>query len=151
MSWYIIIKLSATQMLKETNLMANSAAILHKLARNAKMLGLTVNSESQSAVVIENGSNDLTIGYVDASFSPAVVGGVDSSASPFLGIGVGNPGRISIKGANATTVPSLVDSLVAAKVLAMCASMANDIQLVDKNGADLGSVRGHSDIIGLGQ
>ena len=53
--------------------MAQSAAILQKLARNAKMLGLTVNSESQTAVVIENGSNDITISYVAASFDPSVV------------------------------------------------------------------------------
>ena len=131
--------------------MANSAAILHKLARNAKMLGLTVNSESQSAVVIENGSNDLTISYADASFSPSVVGGVDSSASPFLGIGVGNPGRITITSQLAVSVDTLLDTLVAAKVLALCAAMANDIQLLDNAAGDLGTIRGHSDIIGLGQ
>lgn len=131
--------------------MANSAAILHKLARNAKMLGLTVNSESQTAVVIENGSNDITIGYANASFSPAVVGGVDSSVSPFLGIGVGNPGKVTLQSAAGTSVDTLLDTLVAAKVLAMCAALANDIQLLDNTGADLGSIRGHSDIIGLGQ
>ena len=131
--------------------MANSAAILHKLARNAKMLGLTVNTESQTAVVIENGSNDLTISYADAVFSPAVVGGVDSSVSPYLGIGVGNPGRIVISGAGATTVATLLDSVVAAKVLAMCAAMANDIELRQSNAAVLGVIRGHSDLIGMGQ
>ena len=131
--------------------MANSASIMQKLSRNAKMLGLTVNSESQTAVVIENGSNDLTISYVNASFSPSVVGGVDSAASPFLGIGVANPGKIAIQGQTATTVDLLIDSLVAAKVLAMCAAMANDIQLNDNTGASLGVIRGHSDIIGLGQ
>lgn len=131
--------------------MANSAAILHKLARNAKMLGMTVNSESQTAVVIENGSNDLTISYVAASFSPAVVGGVDSTVSPYLGIGVGNPGRIAISGAGATTVATLLDSVVAAKVLAMCAAMANDIELRQSNQAVLGVIRGHSDLLGLGE
>lgn len=131
--------------------MANSKQILQKMARNARMLGLTVNSESQTAVVIENGSNDLTISYVDASFSPSVVGGVSDSASPFLGIGVGNPGRVAISGANATTVASLIDTLIAAKVLAMCSALANDIQLLDSSQASLGVIRGHSDIIGLGQ
>ena len=129
----------------------NSAAILQKLARNAKMLGLTVSSESASAIVIENGSNDLTISYSAASFSPSVVGGVDDSASPFLGIGVGNPGKIAIKGAAASSVDTLMDSLVAAKVLAMCASMANDIQLLSSADADLGVIRGHSDLTGMGQ
>lgn len=131
--------------------MAQSKQVLQKLARNAKMLGLTVNSESQIAVVIENGSNDLTISYVDASFSPSVVGGVDATVSPFLGIGVGNPGRIAIKGAGASSVDTLMDSLVAAKVLAMCAAMANDIQLLSSADADLGVIRGHSDLIGMGQ
>jgi hypothetical protein len=133
--------------------MANSAAILQKLARNAKMLGLTVNSESQTAVVIENGSNDLTISYVAASFSPAVVGGVDSAVSPFLGIGVGNPGKIRIAGATTTdTVPAVIDSVVAAKVLAMCAALANDLQLCSDAGATVvAEIRGHSDLLGLGQ
>jgi hypothetical protein len=131
--------------------MANSKQVLAKLARNARQIGLTVNSESQAAVVIENASNDLTISYVDASFSPSIVGGVDSSVSPNLGIGVGNPGKIAIKGASASSVDTLMDSLVAAKVLALCAAMANDIQLQDSAGADLGSIRGHSDLIGLGQ
>lgn len=133
--------------------MANSKQILQKLARNAKMLGLTVNSESQTAVVIENGSNDLTISYVDASFSPSVVGGVDSSVSPYLGIGTANPGKIKISAPTATdTVPAVLDSAVAAKVLAMCAALANDIQLCSDAGATVvAEIRGHSDIIGLGQ
>lgn len=131
--------------------MANRDAILHKLARNAKMLGMTVNSESHTAVVIENGSNDLTISYVDAVFSPSMVGGVDGTVSPFLGIGVGNPGRIQIKGAGGATWGLTIDSLVAGKVLAMCAAMANDIQVRGSDDEDLGVIRGHSDIIGLGQ
>jgi hypothetical protein len=133
--------------------MANSAAILHKLARNAKMLGLTVNSESQTAVVIENGSNDLTISFVDASFSPSVVGGVDSSVSPFLGIGVGNPGKVRIKSAinTAGDMTDILDSAVAAKVLAMVAALANDIRLENSDASASADIRGHSDIIGLGQ
>lgn len=133
--------------------MANSKQILQKMARNAKMLGLTVNSESQSAVVIENGSNDLTISYVDASFSPSVVGGVDSSVSPFLGIGVGNPGKIKIKSAinTAGDMTDILDSAVAAKVLAMVAALANDIRLENSDASASADIRGHSDIIGLGQ
>lgn len=133
--------------------MANSKQILQKMARNAKMLGLTVNSESQTAVVIENGSNDLTISYVDASFSPSVVGGVDSSVSPFLGIGVGNPGKVRIKSAinTAGTMADIIDSAVAAKVLAMVAALANDIRLENSDASASADIRGHSDIIGLGQ
>jgi hypothetical protein len=133
--------------------MANSKQILQKLARNAKMVGLTVNSESQTAVVIENGSNDLTIGYVDASFSPSVVGGVDGSVSPFLGIGVSNPGKIRIKSAvnAAGTIADVLDSSVAAQLLALCASMANDIRLENSDASFAADLRGHSDLLGMGQ
>jgi hypothetical protein len=123
--------------------MANSKQILQKMARNAKMLGLTVNSESQTAVVIENGTNDLTISYADASFSPSVVGGVDSSVSPYLGIGVGNPGKIVITCADAAL------SATGMKVLAMCAASANSLQI--SLNSVVTEIRGHSDIIGLGQ
>jgi hypothetical protein len=133
--------------------MANSKQILQKLARNAKTIGLTVNSESQSAVVIENGSNDLTIGYVDASFSPSVVGGVDASVSPFLGIGVGAPGKIRIKSASnaAGTIADVMDSAVAAQVLALCSSMANDLRLENSDASFSADLRGHSDLLGMGQ
>ena len=133
--------------------MANSKQILQKLARNAKQVGLTVNSESQVAVVIENGSNDLTISYVDASFSPSAVGGVDGSASPFLGIGVSAPGKIKIKSV-ATAGGSMVDvmdSAVAAQVLALCASMANDLRLENGDASFSADLRGHSDLLGMGQ
>lgn len=133
--------------------MANSAAILQKLARNAKMLGLTVNSQSQTAVVIENGSNDLTISYVDATFSPSVVGGVDSTVSPYLGIGTGSPGKIKIKSAinSAGDMTDVLDSVTAAKVLVMCAAMANDITVENSDASLSTTLRGHSDLVGMGQ
>jgi hypothetical protein len=132
--------------------MANKAAILQKLARNAQMMGLTVVSQSQVAVVIDNGSNDLTISYMDASFSPSQVGGVDSSVSPYLGIGVGNPGKIKIKSASSAVgdMTDILDSQAAAQVLAMCASMANDIRL-ENGGSFSADLRGHSDLLGMGE
>jgi hypothetical protein len=133
--------------------MAQSAKLLQKLARNARQLGLTVNSESASAVVIENGSNDLTISYVDASFSPSMVGGVDGSASPFLGIGAGNPGKLKIKSSSTANdnMTDILDSAVAAKVLAMCAATANDILLENSDATFSAEIRGHSDLLGMGQ
>lgn len=128
-------------------------AIMQKMARNAKQMGLIVNSESQSAVVIENGSNDLTISYVDASFSPSVVGGVDPAASPYLGIGVANPGKMKIKSAGNAggNMSDILDSAVAAQVLAMVASLANDILLENGDASFSASLRGHSDLLGMGQ
>lgn len=132
--------------------MANSVAILQKMARNAQQMGLTVNSQSQTAVVIENGSNDLTISYQAAVMTPSVVGGIDPTVSPFLGIGVGNPGQMVITSpGTAGTVAGVIDSAVAAQVLAMVAALANDIILADSTHASICQLRGHSDLLGMGQ
>jgi len=135
--------------------MGNSVQILAKLARNAQQLGLTVNSQSQSAVVIENGSNDLTISYQAASIQ-APMGGVDPSVSPFLGIGTANPGKIVITGpGTAGTVGSVIDSKVAAQVLQLCAGMANNIILADSthlaSAGGIAELQGSSDWQNLGQ
>lgn len=130
--------------------MGNSVQILAKIARDAAQLGLVVNSQSASAVVIENGSNDLTISYVAASIgSPQ--GGVDPSVSPYLGVGIGNPGKLKIKGSAGATLALTIDSLVAVKVVALCAGFANDIQLSGSGDEDLGVIRGHADLVGMGQ
>jgi len=132
--------------------MANSRQVLAKIARNAAQLGLTVNSQSATQVVIENGSNDLTVSYVDASIA-SPQGGVDPSVSPYLGIGVGNPGKIKIKSSSTANdnMSDILDSLVAAKVLAICAAFANNIVLENSDATFSGEIRGHSDVIGLGQ
>lgn len=133
--------------------MANSKQVLAKIARDAAQLGLTVNSQSASAVVIENGSNDLTVSYVDASFSPSMQGGVDGASSPYLGIGVGNPGKIKIKSASTANdnITDVLDSLVAAKLLALCAGFANNILLENVDATFSGEIRGHADLVGMGQ
>jgi hypothetical protein len=131
--------------------MANSRQILAKISREAKLMGLTVNSESSSAVVIENGSNDLTVSYVAASIQ-SPMGGVDPSTSPFLGIGVAAPGKIQIKSAinSAGTIADVTDSMVAAKLLAVCAGFANDIILQNSDASFSGVIRGHGDLVGMG-
>jgi hypothetical protein len=71
------------------------------------------------------------------------MGGVDPSVSPYLGIGVGNPGKISITCADAAL------SANGMKVLALCAGFANDLQ-VSLNSV-VTQIRGHADLIGMGQ
>ena len=132
--------------------MANKKQVLDKIARNAEMLGLTVVSRgSANEVVIDNGSNDLTVSYVDASIQ-SPMGGVDGSVSPFLGIGIGNPGKIKIKSAStaADDMSDILDSAIAAQVLAVCAWHANDILLENSDATFSASVRGSADQIGLG-
>lgn len=133
--------------------MANSVAILQKLARNLQILGYTIASQSASAVVVSNASNNLTIGYIASSTTPSMLGGVDPTVSPFLGIGQGNPGQISITSAISTSsnISDVIDGATAAQVLASCASMANDIVLSNANASFTARIRGDSDLLGMGQ
>ena len=129
--------------------MANSVQILDKIARNAQMLGLTVNSSTGSAVVIENGANDLTISYVSASIQ-SPMGGIDGTVSPFLGIGIAAPGKLQIKGAAGATFALTIDTLIAAKVINLCSAFGNDIMIKGSGNEDLGTIRGNVDLLGMG-
>ena len=131
--------------------MANSKQILAKIARNAEQIGLTVNSASDSAVVIENGSNDLTVSYVAAS-AQSPMGGVDGSVSPFLGIGIAKPGKIKIKSSStaADNMSDILDSAIAAKVLMLAAGFANNILLENSDATFSAELPGHPDLIGMG-
>lgn len=132
--------------------MAMKKQVLDKIARNLQILGEDVRRGSANEVIVENGSNDITISYRDADFSPSMMGGVDGSVSPYLGIGIGNPGKITLRTQAST---GLSDSLVDAKsirALAVCAAFANNIVIRNAgDSADLLEIRGHSDLIGMGE
>lgn len=132
--------------------MANSVQILAKIARSAKLAGLTVNSSSSTAVVIENGSNDITVSYTDASIS-SPMGGVDDSASPFLGIGIANPGSIKLKSAISTadTVADMFDSSVAPQLLHICSAFANDLKLENSDASWELEISGDSERGSMGE
>lgn len=138
--------------------MANKNQILDKIARNLNMLKIA-NTRDVNAVVVENGSNDLTISYVSAEIEKPM-GGIDGNVSPFLGMGIVNPGLIQIAGstintADATTVGNLLDTVIAAQVFHVVSGFANSVKLVKLNagaGADLDAVvEGHQDLIMMGQ
>lgn len=132
--------------------MAMRKQVLDKIARNLEILGESVSRGSAGEVVVENGSADVTIAYADASFSPSMMGGVDGSASPFLGIGIGNPGKITLRVASGDTLADILATAKAIKCFAVCAAFANNIQLLgDDDGAVELEVRGHSDLIGMGE
>lgn len=132
--------------------MANRKQILDKIARNLDMLGIPESRGAANSVIVDNGSNDLTISYVDASIQ-LPMGGVDGSVTPFLGIGVANPGKIKIKSAilTAGTIADVIDSIMAARVLAVCAGMANNIVLENSDASFSGEIRGDVDNLGMGQ
>jgi hypothetical protein len=132
--------------------MANSVSILAKIARNAEQIGLTVVSQTASEVVIDNASNDLHISYVAASIA-SPQGGVDPSVSPFLGIGIGNPGQIKMKSSSTANdnMTDIVDSQIAAQVLALLAGFANDLVLENSDASFSVRLRGTVDMLGMGQ
>lgn len=127
------------------------AQIMAKIARNCAQLGLTVNSNSGAAVVIENGSNDLTVSYVAASID-LPMGGVSPASSPYLGVGVVNPGKLKLKSAISTadTIADVLDSAVAAKVLMVLAGFGNDLVLENSDAAFSAELRGNPDLLGMG-
>jgi hypothetical protein len=125
--------------------------VLNKIARNLDMLGLTV-TRSGDDVVVANASNALTVSYVDASIM-APMGGIDGSASPFLGIGIANPGKIRIKSSStaADAITDVLDSVIAAKVFHAVSALANNIILENSDATFSTEIRGNVDNVGLGQ
>ena len=112
--------------------MANDVQILDKIQRNCEQIGLSVTRDSATQLTAEG----MVITY-SAAVIQAPMGGVDDTASPFLGIGVANPGKINID-----TDPS---TLVELQVLHIISGMANSIVI------PLGEIQGHVDMLGMGQ
>ena len=121
--------------------MANAVSILDKIERNCKQLGLTTSRTSASALVAEG----MTITYSSAVIQ-APMGGVDGSASPFLGIGVAAPGKIAMDlgGADLSTRAKI-------QVLHIVAGHANSIVLSNASTSAVnGELQGHVDQLGMG-
>jgi hypothetical protein len=131
--------------------MANSKQILDRVARNLDQLGLAY-TRSGNNVVLTNGSNAITVSYIDASIlSP--MGGVSPASAPYLGIGVGNPGQIQLKSSStaADNISDVIDSVAAATLLHMVSGFANDIILENSDATFSTRIRGQVDLLGMGQ
>jgi len=111
--------------------MANDVQLLDKIQRNCEQLGLTVSRSSATSLT----AGGIVITYVAATIQ-SPMGGIDDSASPFLGIGIANPGKI-----NFDTNPS---TLIHFKVLRVASGHANNIII------PLGELQGSSDLLGMG-
>jgi hypothetical protein len=127
------------------------AQIMAKIARNCEQLGLTVNSNTGAAVVIENASNDLTISYVAAAID-LPMGGVSPASSPYLGVGVVAPGVLKLKSSStaADAITDVLDSVVAAKVFKVLVNMGNDVLLENSDATFTTTIRGHAEVLGMG-
>jgi len=137
--------------------MANSVQILNKIARAAEQYGLTVNSHTATQVIVDDGADDILIKYQAADIA-SPLGGVDDSSSPFLGVGIANPGYLvfSRNAAGNDTIATVFDTATAVKMFSICCGFANDISVQDGNegigtSAELVRVRGNVDVLGLGQ
>jgi hypothetical protein len=141
--------------------MANITSIMNKVARNAQVLGLTVSAQTANSVSIAaDGGATLTVAYALAAILPPM-GGVDPTVSPYLGIGIANPGQLTLTSTNTGgAVADVINGPISAQVLCMLAWFANDIILADAttpvstaNGYAQGiaRLRGDSDMIGVGQ
>ena len=134
--------------------MARSSAIqqiMQKLARNCGYVGLTA-VQNGNSVTVTNGGNALVVSYVLPVIQQPM-GGVDGSVSPFLGIGIANPGQLQITSSThaAGTIADVIDSAAAAQLLQLVSGFANDIVLSNDNASFTTRLRGSTDWLGMGQ
>ena len=138
--------------------MANRDAILDKIRRNLEMLDITIDADTVSNGQRKLEAGNVKIQYADADIS-SPMGGVSDSSSPFLGIGIANPGSLILSGLldADTTIASVLADETDLRVLRVCSGMANDITIkagrTDDSvlAADLATMPGSSDVKGLGQ
>jgi hypothetical protein len=81
------------------------------------------------------------------------MGGVNPAVSPFLGIGVGNPGMLKLKGAGGdNTLAAIFVSESLMQVFSLMCGFANDLVIeAGDTTAQLAFVPGLPDLKGLGQ
>jgi len=121
--------------------MANKVQILDKIERNCKQVGIATTRNSAESLT----AAAFTITYVDAAIdSPQ--GGINDSASPFLGIGIANPGVIKMDLGGALSTLAADDM----RVVRIASGMANDISIAN-GGTELVRLEGSSDLVGMGQ
>lgn len=128
--------------------MANKKFVLDKIARNVEQYGLTVTRGSAGEVLAAG----LTVSYTDAVIQ-SPMGGVSDAASPFLGVGIANPGKIKVKGgAGQNTLAAILGSADDLTVFAVCARLANDVSVeAGDTATELASFRGHPDMLNVGE
>lgn len=127
--------------------MANPVQVLDKIKRNLDAVGVPATRNATSVTAA-----GLTISYVDASID-SPMGGVNGNASPYLGIGIANPGSIKIKGAaTENTIAGIFVNAADLAVLACCTRFANDVVVeAGDTATELARLAGHPDLKAMGQ
>lgn len=130
--------------------MANKRAILNKISRNLDMLGIA-NTNSGTSITV-TGADSQVVSYVDASIA-SPMGGVDGQTSPFLGIGVANPGKLKIKGkAGDNTIAAIFASQADLQLLKVVGDIGNNVIIeAGDTSSQLAEIRAHADLQMMGQ
>lgn len=133
--------------------MGNDVQILDKIQRNLESAGIAV----------VRGSSKLEAGNIKIQYEAADIqspqGGIDDAVSPFLGIGIANPGSLIVSGlldADSAIADIMVneDDL---RIMRVASGIGNTIKV--KAGrtddsildANLAVLEGHVDMLGMGQ
>jgi len=127
----------------------NKVQILKKIKRNLDMLSIAATADATSVTVTATG---MVISCVDADIAKPL-GGIDGSVSPFLGIGVANPGCIKVKGGSGeNTIAAIMTTDTDMIVLRQVMQFANDVIIeAGDTTAELARVPSDVDVRSLGQ
>jgi len=128
--------------------MANNRFVLDKIARNLEQYGLTVTRGSAGQVLAAG----LTVSYNDAVIQ-SPMGGVSDAVSPFLGVGIANPGKLKVKGgAGQNTLAAILGTADDVTVWSIVARFANDASIeAGDTATELLALRGHPDMLAVGE
>ncbi len=123
--------------------------ILDKIKRNLDVLGIAA-TRNNDDVTLDVDSR--VISYVDSDIKKPM-GGIDPQVSPFLGIGVANPGQLKMKGAGGqNTIAAIMTTEDTLRAWAVMGNFANDKVLeAGDTSAELARVEGQEDLQGMGQ
>jgi len=117
--------------------MANITSISNKIARNAQILGLTVSAQGNDSfgnayVTITADTGSLSVYYLTAEIQYPM-GGVNPMVSPYLGIGVANPGQLLLVSSVSTagSMADIINGPISAQVLQMISGFDNDLVLAN--------------------
>ena len=123
--------------------------ILDKIKRNLDQLGIAA---TRNAADVTLDASSRVISYEDSDLK-SPMGGVDPQVSPFLGIGITNPGQLKMKGdAGENTVAAIMTDADTLRAWAVMGNFANDkILEAGDSATELARVEGHEDLAGMGQ
>jgi len=120
---------------------------MEKINRNINILNIPTTFDGLSITV-----DSVVVSYVDAQIQ-LPMGGIDSSVSPYLGIGISAPGYLKIKGAaGQNTFAAIFISALRMQIFKIVGDIGNDIIVeAGDTTTELGRIKANVDFVSLGQ